>query len=1541
MVKISIVSLIYKSKKFADWVYDSVHEFTPMIQRGNAEFFFIANDPEGDLIDYLTAKGYKFYVNINPKRTEAELFKMGYAKPEYIHRVYRGWNEAIRRSQGELVVLVNSDNFFSTDWLENLLKFSTPNTIVCSQLVERKHPKYGIFPGAYHGEFGNHPSNFKKDEFLSFANKVRITGIKQGGAYMPCLFYKDIALKAGLYPEGNIAGRNFDDVAFYGDEYFFNKLAKLGVKHITSLDSVVYHLKEGEMDEIDTHKSPEPTLPSVNLSQEKPFFSVLIPTYNQANLLNEALNSLINQTFKNWEAIVVNDGSTDNTAIVLDDYSKKDSRIKCFHKQNGGVASALNVGINNAKGEWICWLSSDDLFEPNKLEIHLNAIKENPDIKFFHSHWYLLLDETKQKIAPGLWLEIPPTEFQVIHFFWANYIHGNAIAVHKSVFDDVGLFDETLRQGQDFDMWLRISSKYKSHFINERTCVTRIHKGQTTNSFLEGGVFDSTYSLIKFLNEKPFNALFPFTDFSNPNKMFSALNEIVFVLTKKNAFLYRCGFTPALAEKTLEWLNNCLPPNILKKAYDFLEVIVKDYLSKPLSEDVKNVLKLFLNRKKVSYRKHDFIEDASEYVKYLIKIGNQKYAAAIETYLMRITKQLNNQDKIYKPLLLSLESKEKYRILNIKDINKWHVEPLEIHLNSIRHRLEIHCPECNNNFNVIIEYEMTSTHTTTKFICPTCKLTFEFSDKNFAEDLIAFNRSKTKEDEIKVADIPRIAFFINDTSVVGGGTKILFKHINWLIKLGVDVTVYSYSPKPDWIKLKLKYVKINSIEEIDTAGINLFVVFSIFDLPGILNKLPLSKVVHLCQGYEGYHYGRTYEELKSDKHILTMLHAIPVKNITVSTHLFNLFKEKFNRVSEYVPNSIDHKIFKLRKLYDNNTKSILFIGNPWHPLKGFEFLASAIVAIQKSKYRIQNLKLNIVIGYRTENINKIQEELSKELDCIVEIKEKLSSEKIAEVIRHSSVVVCTSWYEGFSMPLLEAMASGVPVITTNNMGAESFCVHEKNSFIVKYNDIENFIKYLLDILNTQINLKPILRNAYRTSLEFNEYNSLNALINAYQNLLGYSFPKNNVEQLLNEILSYDNLTEIEKNNYEGDLFGKNVSVIIPVYNNVDYTKMCIESLIRTTPQLAELIIIDNNSEDSTSDYLTKLENEDGRIKIIRNYVNVGFPNAVNQGLKESSAEFIVVANNDIIFTEGWASRFIEIADSDKRVGIVGPVSNIVSGVQIDKDAIYNSIEEMYQYAEKVRTLRKGDLFQFPRIAFLCTLIKKEVVDKIGGLDERFTPGNYEDDDFCLRAQLAGFKTVIAKDVFIHHFGSKSFKANGTEAYKKRLETNRQIFVDKWGATPDEIWLQNKTIRQRQIYYPIDKNLFKQYFERTKIQLADNELKLAQHSIENAIEHFLAGDDEIIKYDELLNLAGNIFLADNNIDKARECFEKELNANPNSSSACYGLGQIFLATEQFEAAKVMFEWAVKNNPSNNSAKVALEKVNELLGYELTHSSLDGG
>ncbi|HEY7532900.1 MAG TPA: glycosyltransferase family A protein, partial [Nitrospiraceae bacterium] len=126
-------------------------------------------------------------------------------------------------------------------------------------------------------------------------------------------------------------------------------------------------------------------------------FSVLVPTYNHAKFLPAALESLLAQTFPDWEAIVVDDGSTDNTRDVLSSYASRDSRIRPIHKENGGVASALNVGIRAARGQWICWLSSDDFFEPDKLRIHMRAIREYPDVKFFFTNFFHYHENTRLK----------------------------------------------------------------------------------------------------------------------------------------------------------------------------------------------------------------------------------------------------------------------------------------------------------------------------------------------------------------------------------------------------------------------------------------------------------------------------------------------------------------------------------------------------------------------------------------------------------------------------------------------------------------------------------------------------------------------------------------------------------------------------------------------------------------------------------------------------------------------------------------------------------------------------------------------------------------------------------------------------------------------------------------------------------------------------------------------------------------------------------------------------------------------------------------
>jgi cellulose synthase/poly-beta-1,6-N-acetylglucosamine synthase-like glycosyltransferase len=218
---------------------------------GTAEFFFVANNPTEEVVSHLKDKRYPFLVHDTPTPTDEELFQQGFAYPAYLHGVYRSYNMAINAARGKIVVLVNSDHVFAPGWLGALLEELKPNRIVSCACVE----PWGVFRDSEFGtpailaDFGRSLEAFDERAFFAFAEEyaARGYGISMGGEKMPCAFYKSAALDAGLYPEGNLAGATFKDIADFGDRRFFRKLRANKVFHYTVWSSLVYHFKEGEL----------------------------------------------------------------------------------------------------------------------------------------------------------------------------------------------------------------------------------------------------------------------------------------------------------------------------------------------------------------------------------------------------------------------------------------------------------------------------------------------------------------------------------------------------------------------------------------------------------------------------------------------------------------------------------------------------------------------------------------------------------------------------------------------------------------------------------------------------------------------------------------------------------------------------------------------------------------------------------------------------------------------------------------------------------------------------------------------------------------------------------------------------------------------------------------------------------------------------------------------------------------------------------------------------------------------------------------------
>ncbi|MFC7678023.1 glycosyltransferase family 2 protein [Paenibacillus sp. GCM10028914] len=234
------------------------------------------------------------------------------------------------------------------------------------------------------------------------------------------------------------------------------------------------------------------------------------------------------------------------------------------------------------------------------------------------------------------------------------------------------------------------------------------------------------------------------------------------------------------------------------------------------------------------------------------------------------------------------------------------------------------------------------------------------------------------------------------------------------------------------------------------------------------------------------------------------------------------------------------------------------------------------------------------------------------------------------------------------------------------------------------------------------------------------------------------------------------------------------SIIIPTFNGRQLLKDCVYSIKRYTEEPYEIIVVDNGSTDGTVDVCR----QEG-ITFISLANNAGFPAACNKGLKIATGDTLLLLNNDVIVSRNWLSNMLECLNSSADIGIVGPLTNYASGKQ-QIEMPYTNLEEM---AEQLNEPDSGKWLPVDRIVGLCFLFKRELMEQIGLLDERFSPGHYEDDDYCYRARQAGYTFRLAGDVFIFHHGSASFSRQDRSKVESLIENNRQKFIDKWGIDP--------------------------------------------------------------------------------------------------------------------------------------------------------------
>ncbi len=445
------------------------------------------------------------------------------------------------------------------------------------------------------------------------------------------------------------------------------------------------------------------------------------------------------------------------------------------------------------------------------------------------------------------------------------------------------------------------------------------------------------------------------------------------------------------------------------------------------------------------------------------------------------------------------------------------------------------------------------------------------------------------------------------------------------------------------------------------------------------------------------------------------------------------------------------------------------------------------------------------------------------------------------------------------------------------------------------------------------------------------------------------------------------------------------SIIVLNLNGGQHIKLCIESIKTWTREPYELIVVDNGSNDGTLEYLQSVEG----IKLIQNAANLGAPYGRNQGLAVADGEYIVFLDNDTIVTDGWLKRFIGHANANPMVGIVGPRSNFVSGPQLVPNARYSNLSELRAFAEGWSLANMGRTTPAKRLILFCYFLKREVVEKIGGIDPAFGKWGWEDDDYGLRAQIAGYQLLIANDIYIHHTGSQTSKSAKID-YSQLLQENWRVFREKWGIeilpdqaptySPDRLIARRFNPESHAVPIPLREDVEKRLRTTSKVapDISDrhcddtftpaealyksaqtlvvqgdeeNAIKALENLLESFPDHALAhndlgvlccnagnADEALMRYEKAVqlapanttfkkNLADFYYVVQGRVEDALRIYLQVLEIDPHDTETLLAIGHISILLNASDEAKVFVKKALEIDPSNAAAMEMLQRLED--------------
>lgn len=1232
-----------------------------------------------------------------------------------------------------------------------------------------------------------------------------------------------------------------------------------------------------------------------------PLISVVIPARNKEALITQTLDSLLNQPYRHLEIIVVDDGSTDDTAVVLEPYQERIRYFYLEHDERSGPGRALNLGIQEAKGEYVHGLAAGDQVTEM---YYIQTIQE------FHARPHIGAVVTDAyRVGEGGTLReiIKRGHFRTQQDFLLEGLDHNPIIastaiVKKFCYEAVGLYRPEHEMFDDYELWLRLGAQFEIAYLTTPLIQCRALPTNQTWNLPRGWAMERRV-VREFRKQTAIETFFPeLREQPDPERYAQAHERIGRIFNRKGwrddaeaefekADSYRAA--PVLPAAT-EPAGRAVAMHILFVLHDALPrastgtALHTVHLAQAMQNAGHEVVVLYPNYAGTlpeGSLKEERYEGLKTYAltinasDFSLNLRNDRVARAFNAFL-----QEHAFDFVHFQHLLHLGGA-------LLDVARKQGVPMVQDLQALYSRLvKSDVPQQSGSRSAMIEAPDPAPIESRPAVAEAGPA---------KTDAAPARKAEPGRINVALYALDQINYACPIIRLVSPLTASPFAHrFNLMpaVTFGEgSIAVNDCLKDADIVVLQRGFPRVEGVEEMMAYAKSQHkpVIYETDD-----------NLIDMPEGHPQKEYYDTHRE-----HIIRV--ASQADMVTVSTPKLRDFFRRYNANVSVLPNLIDLNLWSSAPAPRTDARtSLVYMGTLTHE-QDINLIAPALkhvlqkyqgrVALRfwgyvppalrhvpgvESVGRLDNNYLNFVRDFRREAFDIALAPLAP-----------------TDFNRYKSHI-----------KYLEYSACHIPGIYARLEPYFQTVRHGVNGLLAG-SDPEEWIAALERLIEDESFRRTLAENAYR---DVAAHHAIGARCQEWVTLY---------ERLLKREIAPASpaAPAVEPAAAPATQTAMKASVVIPVFNQAQYTQGCLEALFANTPGPGvEVLVVDNGSTDDTADRLAAFKSH---IKLIRNETNLGFARACNQGARAARGEYIVFLNNDTLPQPGWLEALVSLAEQEPQAAVIGAKllypNETVQHAGVIYSAklrlpyhIYQTMDKAHPAVNRVR--------EYPAVTGACMLVRRSVFFDAGLFDEEYV-NCYEDVDFCLKVAAAGYKVLYTPHSVVYHYES------ATEGRKNQDNINRSYatFRSKW---------DHKIPTDEMRYYSED-DLTIEYLDEINLKVcsmseAEQQLNRArrlkgQGRFGEALSALEMVTEEAHRFEVCL-LKGDCGAHLDQAEAAAGYYQAAMAMNAQSDRPHIGLGVLAVRGRRTAEAKGHFEQALALNPQSDNALCGLGITLSLMG-----------